>query len=227
MLSGSPSCSPCPVPGSREGSSRGCWAVPGRCCRWPSAATSRPQGGAVRGGCAVPGAADGKPPPAFRYGIAVSLRFWRGCPCLQGLRGSQPSWVLLLAADLSHRVFSYLHHAIASFLFAVCSFWVSWPLRSPSQRMTNTNSLEAAGQQRYQEVSWLLPSGGAAVGGAGARLLSLFPLVAVHSSSQLHWPSQSALDCSAGAWTPEQGVPHSCARAACWHPGSGQPTVTC
>ncbi|CAN8190672.1 unnamed protein product [Coccothraustes coccothraustes] len=37
----------------------------------------------VRGGtagarscCAVPGGADGKPPPAFRHGIAISLRFW-------------------------------------------------------------------------------------------------------------------------------------------------------
>lgn len=189
MLSGSPSCSPCPVPGSREGSSRGCWGVPGRCCRWPSAATSRPKGGAVRGGTAVPGAADGKPPPAFRYEIAVSVRFWRGCPCLQGLRGSQPSWVLLLAADLSHHVFSYLHHAIASFLFAICSFWVSWPVRSPSQRMTNTNSLEAAGQQRYQEVSWLLPSGRAAEQGQGSSPFSpLLQFTAAPSSTGL--PSQ-------------------------------------
>lgn len=39
------------------------------------------------------------------------------------------------------------------------------------------------------EVSWLLPSAEQRWG-AGAGLLSLFPLAAVHSSSQLHWPSQ-------------------------------------
>lgn len=216
------------------GAGRVCPAVPAcprSCCRWPSAATSRPKGDAERGGtagiarrcCAGPGGADGEPPPAFRHGIATSWRFWYWCPCLQGQPGSQPPWVL--AADLSHCVFSRLHRAMASSLLStVCSFWVSWPLRPPSQRMTNTNSLEAAGQQQYQEVSWLLPSGTAAVGSRGTIPLS-FPLVAVHSSSQLHWPSQSALECLAGAWTPEQGVPHSCARAGCWQPGSGRAAV--
>lgn len=58
--------------------------VPGRCCRCSSAATSRPEGDAERGGTAGiarrcragPGGADGEPPPAVRHGIAISLRFW-------------------------------------------------------------------------------------------------------------------------------------------------------
>lgn len=84
-----------------------CRRVPGRCwrcCRCSSAATSRPKGDDERGGtagiarrcCAGPGGTDGEPPPAFRHGIAISLRFWQWCLCLQGQPGSQPSRVLLL-----------------------------------------------------------------------------------------------------------------------------------
>lgn len=150
-------------------------------------------------------------------------------PCLRGQPGSQPSWVPLLAADLSHCIFSRLHRAMTSFLSAVCSFWVSWPPRSPTKEWpiptawrhpANSNIRRWAGCFSLAEQPW-------------GALLSLFPLVAVHSSSQLHWPSQSALDClsvldtRAGCATL---LCQSCLLAARPWPGScpaaGQPAVT-
>lgn len=101
--------------------------------------------------------------------------------------------MLLLAADLSRCVFSCLRRAMASLLSTVCSFWVSWPLRSPNPRMANTNSLEAPCQQQYQEVSWLLPSGRAAVGSRGRTPLPLPPRC---SSQQL--PAPLAFPVSSG-----------------------------
>lgn len=187
----------CPLPGSRGGLSRAPGVSPERlavlavaiCCHLPS--EGRCRAGRDRGHrpallCGA-GGADGEPPPAFGHGIAISWRSWYWCPRLQGQPGSQPSWVP--AADLSHCIFSCLHRAMASLLSTVCSFWVSWPLRPPQPKNDQYQQLGGTRPAGELEVSWLLPSAEQRWG-AGAGLLSLFPLVAVHSSSQLHWPSQ-------------------------------------
>lgn len=103
----------------------------------------------------------------------------------------------------------------------------------PSQRMTNTNSLEAPGQQQYQEVSWLLPSGRAAVGSRGRSPLPFpprcssqqlpAPLAFPVSSGMLGW----GLDTRAGCATL---LCQGCLLAARLWPGgcpaAGQPAVT-
>lgn len=64
---------------------------------------------------------------------------------------------------------------------------VPHPKKDQCQRLRSTHR-----QQLQEQASWTLLS-----------------IPTAHGRSQLRWPYQPALGCSAGAWAPEQGVPRS------------------
>lgn len=260
MLSGSISCHPCPVPGRRGGllpRVPGCLRemLPGLAGRYrrPSAATSCPsrrwhagrdhEGPALPGACTKPREprwVDGKLPAAFRLETAISLRLWQWCLCMQGQRGCQSSWVILLGADLSHCIFPVSTMQWSHFLLQFVLSGYLGHLDPPAKEWPTPTSWRhpASSNCRRRQAFWPLlsiPGGRAAAGSGGQDSSPSFPspqFVAAPSSAGL--PSR--------LWAARLGlerlrrVCHACcARAVCWQTGSGwvgcpaagQPTVTC
>lgn len=89
------------------------------------------------------------------------------------------------------------------FLPGILAAWIPQPKNDRHQHLGGTRPGATAGAGKLSAS--LHPLQRSCEWGAG--LLSLLPLTTVRGRSQLRWPSQLALGCSAGAWTPEEGVP--------------------